>query len=110
MKNIIERLADGSVRMNDVAVFTCGCGGVVPEARSLLRMAGVGNVEFVTTSGNTKVKRFIRSVGLDMRVPSLRRGRHSVLYNPFTGQYIDLLNAPRNGSVYENIFKVATAV
>lgn len=106
MSSVVEKLPDGTVRINEVVVFSCGCGDVVPQARNMLRMAGVPDVAIVTTSLNRKVKDYIKSIGLNVRVPSLNKGRHSVLYNPFTGQFIDLLNSPQTEIVSQNIFKV----
>lgn len=110
MSNIVERLPDGSFSMRAVAVFTCGCSNVVPEARNKLRMAGVADVPLITTTSNENAKRFVRQIGLDKLVPSLNKSTHSVLYNPFTGQYVDLLKSPKTDQVFDNIYQVARGV
>jgi hypothetical protein len=100
-------MPDGSFSMKEAAVFTCGCSNVVPEARNKLRMAGVPDVPLITTTSNQNAKLFVRQIGLDKLVPSLNKSTHSVLYNPATGQYIDLLKSPKTDQVFDNIFKVA---
>ena len=107
MSNVIQRLPDGTFHMSEAAVFSCGCANVVPEARNKLRMAGVPDVTIIMTTTNPKVKKYVRQIGLDKQVPSLNKSTHSVLYNPATGQYVDLLKAPQNSQVFDNIYKVA---
>jgi len=107
MSQIVNQLSDGTFEMNTVVVFSCGCANVVPEARTKLRLAGVADIPFLMTNTNPKIKKYIRQIGLDMLVPSLGRSTHSVLYNPFTGKYVDLLKAPKTSQVFENIYKVA---
>jgi hypothetical protein len=110
MSNIVERLPDGSFGMSSVAVFSCGCSNVVPEARNKLRIAGAPDIPFITTTANQNAKGFVRQIGLDKLVPSLNKSTHSVLYNPFTGKYVDLLKAPKTEQVFENIYKVARGI
>lgn len=105
--NIFERDAEGKIKLNDVAVLSCGCGSVVPDTRNQLRMAGVPDVAIVMTTTNPKIQQYIRQIGLDSVVKSLHKPTHSVLYNPFTGQWIDLLKSPHSQQVFENIYKVA---
>lgn len=104
---VIERLPDGKYRMNGAAVFSCGCANVVPEARNKLSMAGVPDVPIVMTTTSQHARNFIKSIGLDIVCPSLKKGTHSVLYNPDTGKFVNLLKSPQTESVFENIFKVA---
>lgn len=104
---VVTRLEDGTYKINQSVVFSCGCANVVPEARNKLRMSGVADIPIVLTSNNTKVKKYIRQIGLDNLVPSLKKGTHSVLYNPDTGKYINLLKSPKTDEVYSNIFNVA---
>lgn len=106
MANLVERLPDGSFQINQVVIFSCGCGSVVPDARNKVRMAGAADVPIVMTSTNNKAMQYIKQIGLDQQVPSLRKSQHSVLYNPHTGQYVDLLKSPQTQQVYENIFNV----
>lgn len=105
-QHVIVKNPDGTLGMTETAVFSCGCSGVVPDARNKLRMAGVGNVPLVMTNINDKARKYIRQVGLNIVAPGLSKSTHSVLYNPKTGQFIDLLKAPNNGDVYANIAKV----
>lgn len=107
MSNMIEVLPDGTYQLSGVAVFSCGCSNVVPEARNKLRMAGVPDVPLIMTTSNQRARKYVRQIGLDKLVPTLNRSTHSVLYNPSTGQYVDLLKSPQTEQVFENIFKVA---
>jgi hypothetical protein len=106
-RNVIEKLPEGGYRMNGPAVFSCGCANVVPEARQKLSMAGVPDVPIVMTTTSQHARKFIKQIGLDHVAPSLRKGTHSVLYNPDTGAFVNLLKSPQTEAVYENIFKVA---
>jgi hypothetical protein len=106
---VVERLADGSLRMNRVAVFTCGCAGTVPETKQLLRLAGVPEIPMVVNTTNQKVRKFIQQVGLDSRLPAINKGKHSILYNPFTRQYIDLFKVQPTETVLSNIQTLAEA-
>lgn len=110
MNKLIEQGEDGLLTMKAAVVFSCGCSNVVPEARNKLRMAGVGDVPLLTTSANKNAKAYIRQIGLDKLVPSLNKSTHSVLYNPLTGQYIDLLKSPKTDQVFDNIYRVARGV
>lgn len=107
MSNVIVRESDGKLIMTQPAVFTCGCSGVVPDTRNKLRMAGVADVPLVMTPTNQRIKQYLQQIGLVTLIPSLKKSKHSVLYNPVTGKYVDLLNAPKTDKVYENIFNVA---
>jgi hypothetical protein len=107
VSNLVQRREDGQLVMESVAVFSCGCSNVVPEARNKLRIAGVGDIPLITTSSNKNAKAYIRQIGLDRLVPSLNKSTHSVLYNPATGRYVDLLKSPKTDQVFENIYKVA---
>lgn len=64
----------------------------------------------ITTTASRRAKDYIRQVGLNYAVPSLNKNSHSVLYNPATGQYIDLRKSPQNKQVYENIFNVVNGL
>lgn len=108
--NILHLSENGVLQLNQPVVFHCGCGGVVPKIRSKLQISGVPQVPLVMTSSNKKAKDYIRQIGLSARVPSLSRGTHAVLFNPSSGRFIDLLKAPQNSTVYENIYNVVTEV
>lgn len=104
--NIITREQDGTYVAHQTFLVTCGCGSVTPDARSMLRMSGCGDVPLLTSSGNPTVKAYIHQIKLDEKVRSLKKSKHAVLYNPGTGKYINLLEAPLNAETYENIRKV----
>jgi len=106
--NIITREQDGTWVASRSIAITCGCGSVVPDVRGALQIAGVGDTPMLSDAGNPAVKAYIRQVGLNHVVPSLNKGKHAVLYNPETGQYIDMLNAKLTEEYYVNIYKVAT--
>lgn len=106
--NLLHLSEDGTLQLSGPVVFHCGCGGVVPKIRSRLQISGVPQVPLIMTSNNKKAKNYIRQIGLAARVPSLSRSSHAVLFNPRSGRFIDLIKAPQNSSVYENIYSVAT--
>lgn len=105
MPNIITRLQDGTWTAERPFVITCGCGSIVPDAKSIMRQAQV-DVPFVVSASNWTVKEYIKQMGLDQRVPSLARNKHAVLYNPSTTRYINLMEAPHNETTYNNIRRV----
>lgn len=107
MPNVITRQQDGTWIASGPLLITCGCGSVVPDARSAMRSAGLPDIPMLVSSSNTAVKAYVRQVGLTDKVPSLLKSKHAVLYNPRTGRYINMLNAPLNEALYENIRRVA---
>ena len=107
MSGMIDVLPDGMYRLKGAVVFSCGCSNVVPEAKNKLRMAGVPDVPLIMTTSNPNAKKYLRQIGLNKLVPSLNKSTHSVLYNPDTGRYVNLLDSPKTAQVYENIYKVA---
>jgi hypothetical protein len=102
------RNPDGTITLTEPVVFSCGCANTTPEARNKLRMAGCGNVPIIMTTTSELARKFIKQLNLGLAIPSLNKNKHSVLYNPKTGQYIDLLKAPKSDYVYDNIFKVVS--
>lgn len=102
----LTRRPDGTFYAPGPLVITCGCGSVVPKARRLMTMAGAHDIPMVVSSSNEGVRAYVRQVGLADIVPSLRSSRHSVLFNPLTGKYINLLDVPHNEAVASNIRKV----
>lgn len=94
--------SNGTLIANETFVVSCGCGGLVPQMKRLVKQAGV-DVPFLNSSISADVRRYIKQIGLNDRVPSLRKSKHAVIYNPHTEKFIDLLNAPNNKYVLENI-------
>lgn len=105
--SLIKVGPDGKLTLDRPVVFSCGCGNVTPDARSMMRLAGVPDIPFLITVTNPRIRDYIRQVGLNRLVASLNRNTHAVLYNPITGLFVDLLKAPRNQQVYDNILRVA---
>jgi len=103
---VFEKQA-GRTQMVRPAVFSCGCGSVGPDARRLLRLAGAENTPIVMTRSDDNARWYIADKQLQNKIPALAKSKHSVLYNPFTKQYINLLNAPASEDVIANIKKVA---
>lgn len=103
MANIIYRLQDGTWMADKAFVVTCGCGGIVPDARILLRHAGKSDVPMLVSNSNHAVKDYLQQVGLMDREPSLKSTRHAVLFNPITKRYMNLMKAPRTQTTYDNI-------
>lgn len=108
MRPPVERLEDGSYKVNGVVVFSCGCGGVGAKANQVLVGAGVDpkSVTIVTTSSNLNSKEFIKQSGLAEAEPSLRRNKHAVLYNSNTHKFINILNSKRDKNILSNIYRV----
>lgn len=105
---VFEKKA-GKVEMLRPAVFSCGCGSVGPEARRLLRFAGSPDTPLVMTSSDDSARWYIADQQLQNKIPALAKRKHSVLYNPFTKRYINLLNAPITESVIANVKEVVAA-
>ena len=108
MANIISREQDGTWVASRSLCITCGCGSVVPDARRALQNAGIADTPMLSDAGNPSVKAYVKQIGLDLFVPSLNKGKHAVLYNPHTGQYVDMLNVKGSEEYYVNLYRVAT--
>lgn len=106
----IERLADGTFKINGPIAFTCGCGGVGTQVKTLLRNAGVDWVNVVSTPTNNNARWFIRSSGLSEAEPSLKKSKFAVLYHPTTGKYINLLGVEKSNSILANIYSVSSGL
>lgn len=109
MANVITRNQNGDWEATEPFVVTCGCGGIVPDARNKLRMAGVPEVPMLVSSDNLAVKGYIKQIGLADRVPSLNKGKHSVLFNPKNGLFVDLHRAGLSQELYDNIYSVVNS-
>lgn len=108
MKSIFARLPNGKYTLSEVVVVSCGCGDLGPRVRRLLEKSGV-TIPIVNSSGSMNAKGYIQQMKLDTAVPSLRKSKHAVLINPFTGQYIDLMNARETPRLLTDILIVASA-
>lgn len=106
MANIVYRTADGLWHADVPFVITCGCGGIVPEARLMMKRSDVADMPMLVITDNFAVKEYLKQIGLYDKVPSLSKGRFSVLFNPQNGRYIDLNKAPRTPKTYTNIRSV----
>lgn len=102
---VLERLEDGTYRLNSSVVFHCGCGGIAGKARRIVQSAGC-DVPMVMTTTNNNARLYIKQELLENHITALRKSRHMVLYNPFNKQYINLLEAKENQELRDNIFKV----
>lgn len=86
-------------------ILTCGCGSIVPDTKRLLRKANVDAV-FVNSTVNSDARKYVKQIGLASRIPSVSKSKHALVYNPFTTQFIDLLNAPKTDQLVEKIKRV----
>lgn len=86
-------------------IMSCGCSGTAPKMRRMVRAAGV-EVDITLTPNNARLKRYIKQENLKAKIPAIADSKHGVLYNPHTQQFIDLLKAPENEHVYENMRRV----
>lgn len=103
---IFERY-NGTIVATAPFIMTCGCGSIVPDTKKLLRRAGI-DVAFVNSSINADARKYVKQIGLNKLVPSLNKTKHAVVFNPQTRQFVDLLNAPRNDQLVDNIRRVVS--
>lgn len=103
---MIIRDENGVFQLSDTVIFSCGCNGVGPRVKRMVRNAGI-DTPILNTNLKPRAKIYIKRIGLDKAIPSLAKSKYAVMYNPHTTQFIDLLNAPENESVYENMRRVA---
>lgn len=104
--SIVGRHQDGTFYSNQVFVVTCGCGGIVPDTRRKIEAAGVEKIPFIISTDDRNVKGFLKQIGLTEKIPSLKKSKHAVIYNPNNGLYIDLMQAAPSRELYDNIYRV----
>lgn len=104
---IVSRNEDGTFSAEDPFIVTCGCGSVVPSAKRIAMRAGIPEIPMIVSSSNPIVKGYLKQIGLDEIIPSLKKNKHAVLYNPRTHQFVDMLGVPENDTVLNNLYKVA---
>lgn len=105
----VQKGANG-LTLDHTVVFSCGCGNTTPKVRRKLQDAGVANVPVINTNSNSRTRQYIKQVGLDKVASSLKRSKHAVLFNPSTGRYLDILNAPQTPQLLNNIRRVVEDV
>lgn len=103
---MIERDSNGVFQLTETVIFSCGCSGVGPKVTRMKRSAGI-DTPILNVNLKPRAKVYIKRIGLDKAIPTLAKSKYAVMYNPHTTQFIDLLNAPENESVYENMRRVA---
>lgn len=103
---LIVKNNDGTYFINSPVVFSCGCGGISSIVNGILSSAGAPGVPIVLTSSNVLAQGFVKWSGLKEAEPSLKKGRHAVLYNPRTTKFVNLL-AKDNKNLLANVYTVA---
>lgn len=104
---IVTRNEDGTFSAENPFIVTCGCGSVVPSAKRLASRAGLTNIPMIVSSSNPIVKGYLKQIGLDEVVTSLKKNKHAVLYNPRTHKYVDMLGVPESDEIIKNLYEVA---